>query len=159
SQVKLLRLLQDGSYYPLGSDHVRQSRARVVVATNVDVLDAVAKGTFRRDLYYRLRTHHLQLPPLREREGDLRPLVEAFAKKAARALKKPLPSIPPALYQLLNTYRFPGNLRELEAMVFDAVARHQGTVLSLQSFREIVTVPEGEEVLAFTVDAASGAAG
>jgi two-component system, NtrC family, nitrogen regulation response regulator GlnG len=139
SQVKLLRLLQDGSYYPLGSDQARQSRARVVVATNVNVLESVAKGTFRKDLYYRLRTHHLQLPPLRDRAGDLQPLVEAFAKKAARALKKPVPAIPPALYQLLNTYNFPGNLRELEAMVFDAVTRHQGTILSLQSFREVVT--------------------
>jgi DNA-binding NtrC family response regulator len=141
SQVKLLRLLQDGSYYPLGSDQARQSRARVVVATNVDVLGSVARGTFRKDLYYRLRTHHLQLPPLRERGGDLPPLVEAFVRKAAKALKKPVPAIPPALYQLLNTYSFPGNLRELEAMVFDAVARHQGTILSLQSFREVVSTP------------------
>ncbi len=145
SQVKLLRLLQDGSYYPLGADQARQSRARVVVATNVDVLGGVARGTFRKDLYYRLRTHHLQLPPLRERAGDLQPLVEAFAKKAAKALKKPLPSIPPALYQLLNTYSFPGNLRELEAMVFDAVARHQGTILSLQSFRELLNTRPDDE--------------
>ena len=162
SQVKLLRLLQDGSYYPIGSDQARHSRARVVVATNVDVLDAVAKGTFRRDLYYRLRTHHLQLPPLREREGDLRPLVAAFVRKAARALKKPAPSIPPALYQLLNTYRFPGNLRELEAMVFDAVARHQGTVLSLQSFRDVIAAGGDEESVpataaAVAVDGASSA--
>jgi DNA-binding NtrC family response regulator len=141
SQVKLLRLLQDGSYYPLGADQPRQSRARVVVATNVDVLDAVAKGTFRKDLYYRLRTHHLQLPALRARTGDLPLLVESFVKKAAKTLKKPAPSIPPALLQLLNTYSFPGNLRELEAMVFDAVARHQGTILSLQSFRDVIASP------------------
>jgi two-component system, NtrC family, nitrogen regulation response regulator GlnG len=116
----------------------------VVVATNVDVLGGVAKGTFRKDLYYRLRTHHLQLPPLRERSGDLKPLVEAFVKKAAKALKKALPSIPQALYQLLNTYSFPGNLRELEAMVFDAVARHQETILSLQSFRDVLNVRPDE---------------
>ena len=144
SQVKLLRLLQDGSYYQLGADQPRQSRARVVVATNVDVLDGVAKGTFRKDLYYRLRTHHLQLPPLRARDGDLPMLVDTFVKKAAKALKKAVPSIPPALYQLLGTYSFPGNLRELEALVFDAVARHQGSILSLQSFRETIAGVTGE---------------
>jgi DNA-binding NtrC family response regulator len=142
SQVKLLRLLQDGSYYPLGADSPKRSRARVVVATNVDVLEGVAKGTFRKDLYYRLRTHHVQLPPLRARTGDLPLLVESFVKKAARTLKKPVPAVPPALMQLLDTYRFPGNVRELEAMVFDAVARHQqGNVLSLASFRELVLGP------------------
>jgi DNA-binding NtrC family response regulator len=141
SQVKLLRLLQDGSYYSLGADQARQSRARIVVATNVDLVAAVAQGTFRKDLYYRLRTHQLQLPPLRARTGDLPLLVETFVKKAARTLKKPVPSIPPALLQLLGTYPFPGNLRELEAMVFDAVARHQGTILALQSFRDAMALP------------------
>jgi DNA-binding NtrC family response regulator len=145
SQVKLLRLLQDGSYYALGADQARQSRARIVVATNVDLVAAVAQGTFRKDLYYRLRTHQLTLPPLRERAGDLPLLVETFVKKAARALKKPVPSIPPALLQLLGTYSFPGNLRELEAMVFDAVARHQGTILALQSFRDVMALPPGVE--------------
>jgi len=145
SQVKLLRLLQDGSYYALGADQARQSRARIVVATNVDLVAAVAQGTFRKDLYYRLRTHQLTLPPLRDRAGDLPLLVETFVKKAARALKKPVPAIPPALLQLLGTYGFPGNLRELEAMVFDAVARHQGTVLSLQSFRDVMALPPGIE--------------
>jgi DNA-binding NtrC family response regulator len=138
SQVKLLRLLQDGTFYPLGADRPRQSRARVVVATNCDVVRAVAAGSFRKDLYYRLRTHHLNLPPLRERLGDLTLLVNHFADNAARALGKPVPSVPLALYQLLRTYSFPGNLRELEGMVFDAVARHQGAIISLQSFKEAI---------------------
>ena len=71
SQVKLLRLLQEGTYYPLGADRPRQSRARVVVATNRDVVQDVHAGTFRKDLYYRLRAHHVQLPPLRARRDDL----------------------------------------------------------------------------------------
>jgi DNA-binding NtrC family response regulator len=70
SQVKLLRLLQDGSFYPLGADRPRQSRARVVVATNADVMQAVGAGRFRKDLYYRLRTHHVHLPPLRSRKAE-----------------------------------------------------------------------------------------
>jgi two-component system, NtrC family, nitrogen regulation response regulator GlnG len=138
SQVKLLRLLQDGTFYPLGADRPRQSRARIVCATNCDVVQKVSAGTFRKDLYYRLRTHHLHLPPLRARTGDLPLLVHHFVDKAARVLSKAAPTVPLALYQLLNTYSFPGNVRELEALVFDAVARHQGTTLSLQSFKEAI---------------------
>ena len=136
SQVKLLRLLQDGSYYPLGADRPRQSRARIVVATNHAVADDVRAGKFRKDLYYRLRTHHLHLPPLRARRSDLPLLVNDLVEKAARTLGKPAPSVPFALHQLLGAYGFPGNVRELEAMVFDAVARHQGATLSLQSFKD-----------------------
>jgi DAHL domain/Sigma-54 interaction domain/Bacterial regulatory protein, Fis family len=138
SQVKLLRLLQDGSYFPLGADRARQSRARVIVATNADVAQRVAAGSFRRDLYFRLRTHHLQLPPLRNRLGDLPLLVNHFVSSSAQLLGKTPPAVPPALYSLLKTYSFPGNIRELEAMVFDGVARHEGTVLSLQSFRDAI---------------------
>jgi two-component system, NtrC family, nitrogen regulation response regulator GlnG len=136
SQVKLLRLLQEGTYYPLGADRPRQSRARVVVATNRDVVQDVQVGTFRKDLYYRLRAHHVQLPPLRARRDDLPLLVTHGLAKAAAALHKPVPTPPLALYQLLTTYAFPGNVRELEAMIFDAVARHQGGSLSLQAFKD-----------------------
>lgn len=136
SQVKLLRLLQEGTYYPLGADRPRQSRARVVVATNRDVVQDVHAGTFRKDLYYRLRAHHLHIPPLRARREDLPLLVTHGLAKAAAALHKPVPTPPPALYQLFNTYAFPGNVRELEAMLFDAMARHQGGSLALQAFKE-----------------------
>lgn len=139
SQVKLLRLLQDGSYYPLGADRPRQNRARVIVATNCDVVKAVAAGTFRRDLYYRLHTHHLELPPLRARLEDLPLIINHFIDKAAEALNKTVPPIPIALYQLLKTYAFPGNVRELEGMVFDAIARHEGGTLSLHSFRSAIS--------------------
>jgi DNA-binding NtrC family response regulator len=140
SQVKLLRLLQEGTYYPLGADRPRQSRARVVVATNRDVVQDVHAGTFRKDLYYRLRAHHVQIPPLRARRDDLPLLVTHGLAKAATALHKPVPTPPLALYQLLNTYAFPGNVRELEAMLFDAVARHQGGSLALQAFKDAMGV-------------------
>jgi two-component system nitrogen regulation response regulator GlnG len=139
SQVKLLRLLQDGTFYPLSADRPRQSQARFICATNGDAAQGVRAGTFRKDLYYRLRTHHLHLPPLRARRGDLPLLVHHFVDKAARVLGKTAPTAPLALYQLLNTYNFPGNVRELEALVFDAVTRHQGTILSLESFTEAIT--------------------
>jgi DNA-binding NtrC family response regulator len=136
SQVKLLRLLQDGTYYLLGADRPRQSRVRIVCATNGDVVQGVSAGTFRKDLYYRLRTHHLHLPPLRAHSGDLPLLVKHFVDQAAGILGKASPAVPLALYQLLNTYSFPGHVRELEALIFDAVARHQGTTLALRSFKE-----------------------
>jgi DNA-binding NtrC family response regulator len=146
SQVKLLRLLQEGTYYPLGADRPRQSRARLVVATNRDVVQDVHTGTFRKDLYYRLRAHHIQLPPLRARREDLALLVNHYLARVAAALHKPVPIPPLALYQLLNIYAFPGNVRELEAMVFDAVARHQGGTLSLQAFKDAMGA--GQSLLA-----------
>jgi DNA-binding NtrC family response regulator len=136
SQVKLLRLLQEGTFYPLGSDRPKQSRARVVVATHCDVRRDVDLGKFRKDLYFRLRTHHIQLPPLRGRVEDLPHLINYFVEKAAQTLGKPVPNVPVALYQWLRNYSFPGNIRELEGMVFDAVARCQGNVLPLQSFKD-----------------------
>jgi DNA-binding NtrC family response regulator len=149
SQVKLLRLLQDGSFYPLGADRPRQSRARIVCATNGDVTQGVSAGTFRKDLYYRLRTHHLHLPPLRTRTGDIPLLVQHVVDKAAQTLGKAAPTVPLALYQLLNTYPFPGNVRELEGLLFDAVARHQGSILSLHSIKEAIgdTLPSMETEL------------
>lgn len=136
SQVKLLRLLQEREYYPLGEDQPRISNARIVVATNVDLRSALETGQFRQDLYYRLRPHHVQIPPLRERIDDIPALVEMFVDKAAAELDDTPPAIPVALYQLLKTYNFPGNVRELEGMVFDAVARQTSGVLALQSFRQ-----------------------
>jgi len=136
SQVKLLRLLQQRQYYPLGSDQPRTSMARIVVATNRDVAELMKEGRFRKDLFYRLRGHHIHLPPLRNRKQDLSLLVNYFLEKSAETLEKAVPTVPMALYSLLKAYAFPGNIRELEAMAHDAVARHQGHVLSLRSFKE-----------------------
>ncbi len=150
SQVKLLRLLQDGEYYPLGSDKVKQMNARVVVATHADLDARMAKGEFRRDLYYRLLAHHVHLPPLRERKDDLPLLLDYFLKVAAEKLGKKKPTAPRELVVLLSTYHFPGNIRELESMIYDAVSLHQGKTLSMKSFLERIEgaqVPEPEHDL------------
>ena len=141
SQVKLLRLLQDRTYYSLGSDHLQRSTARIVVATNCDLPAAIIEKTFRKDLYYRLRAHQVNLPALKDRKQDLPLLLNHFVEKACDSLDKNIPAIPQELYILLGNYSFPGNVRELETMVFDAVARNQANVLSQQSFKEII----GEE--------------
>jgi DNA-binding NtrC family response regulator len=136
SQVKLLRLLQDGTYRALGADEYRRSRARIIAATNRDVLTDVEAGRFRRDLYFRLKTHHLHLPPLRSRMSDLPMLLGHFIAKEAAEHGKAAPEIPTSLIQLLRTYGWPGNVRELKGMCIDAMARHEGTMLSLRSFRD-----------------------
>jgi len=135
SQTKLLRLLQEGEYYPLGSDRVQLSRARVVAATNADLEDRQSKGSFRKDLFYRLMTHWVALPPLRERPEDLPLLVEHFVREAAVCFGKTTPEIPPDLFALLQTYSFPGNVRELQSLVFDALGRLEGRSLPLDAFR------------------------
>jgi PAS domain S-box-containing protein len=136
SQLKLLRLLEDGQYYRLGDDTAKTSKARTVVATNRTIESLMTDGTFRDDLFFRLRTHHVHLPALRERKADIPLLVSHFLKRSAEALGKKIPVPPPELFTLLATYHFPGNVRELEAMVHDAVGRHKGGVLSTESFRE-----------------------
>jgi DNA-binding NtrC family response regulator len=135
SQVKLLRLLQEKEYYPLGADRPAASRARVVVATNHSLEERIAEGAFRKDLYYRLCAHRVELPPLRERTEDLPLIFEAFLEEASQALRKPKPPYRPELITHLSVYHFPGNVRELKAMVFDAVARHKGGNITIASFR------------------------
>jgi two-component system nitrogen regulation response regulator GlnG len=138
SQLKLLRLLQEQCYYPLGADQPKQSSARIVVATNRDIQQCVERGEFRKDLYYRLRAHHIRIPPLRERKQDIPLLIHHLIHKAALALGKNPPTYPPELERLMKNYHFPGNVRELEGMLFDAVTRHKGGMLSMQSIRDTV---------------------
>lgn len=133
SQVKLLRILQEGRYYPIGSDIPRLSNARFIVATNRNIEAMVQNGEFRRDLYYRLQTHCIHIPPLRERRDDIPLLTEHFISKACATLQKKVPAVPPELFILLSNYPFPGNIRELEGMIFDAISRHQKGILSLDA--------------------------
>ena len=123
-QVKILRLLNNGEYYPLGSDVAKQSDARIVVATNQDVHVMRESGSFRKDLYFRLNAHHVHLPPLRDRKDDLPILIEHFLIKASETLNIKKPTAPKELRTLLGTHNSPGNIRELESMIFDAVSRH-----------------------------------
>ncbi len=142
SQVKLLRLLQEGEYYPLGSDVPKRLCARVIAATHADLAVREREGSFRRDLFFRLRTHHVTIPPLRERPEDIAPLLEHFLAEAATTLGKRKPTPPPELAALLATYPFPGNVRELSAMVYDAVSLHSGRMLSMESFKRHIGVTE-----------------
>ena len=135
SQVKLLRLLQDGEYLPLGADVAKRSDARILVATNQDLEAARNSGRFRKDLYYRLCGHHIHIPPLRDRREDLPVLLDHFLEKAAKGLGKKKPTPPDELIKLLAVYHFPGNVRELESMVYNAVSLHGAGKLSMEAFK------------------------
>jgi DNA-binding NtrC family response regulator len=136
SQVKLLRLLEDKRYLPLGATRFESADVKIVAATNRPLKAEVDSGRFRKDLFYRLDTHHITLPPLRERKSDIPLLLEHFTKRAALSLKRNPPIIPAELHSLLANYDFPGNIRELESLVYDAVSQCRGTRLSLETFRE-----------------------
>jgi DNA-binding NtrC family response regulator len=139
SQVKLLRLLQEKEYMPLGQDSNRKSNARIITSTHVDLWEMQENKTFRKDLHYRLRTHRITMPPLRERKEDLNLLVEHFVQKASESLKKRKPRIPHDLFPLLENYNFSGNIRELQAMIFDGIAQSSSVTLPLHSFREHIS--------------------
>jgi transcriptional regulator with PAS, ATPase and Fis domain len=145
SQIKLLRLLQEKEYMPLGRDIHRTSSARIIASTHVDLWDLQQKELFRQDLHYRLRTHRVTLPPLRERKEDLAALVDHFVQCAAETLKKKKPHVPHELVGLLEAYNFPGNIRELQAMVFDAIAQNVNGILPLSVFRNHIARVRLEE--------------
>jgi DNA-binding NtrC family response regulator len=138
AQIRLLRLIQEQEYYRLGSDTPAKSQARIVVATNRDLKKAMLQGSFRKDLYYRLFAHQICLPPLRSRQDDLPLLLDSFIGFAAQSLGKPAPGYPRELITLLQSYPFPGNLRELQAMVYEAVARCAGPKLGLERFKDLI---------------------
>ncbi|MCP3888894.1 MAG: sigma-54-dependent Fis family transcriptional regulator [Desulfobulbaceae bacterium] len=144
SQIKLLRLLQEGEYYQMGSDRVQRTNARIIVATNHDLKAKQKSGEFRKDLYYRLRAHLIDIPPLRKRKNDIPLLLDFFLQEAAKDFDKNKPTIPKQLYTLLKSYHFPGNIRELKAMVYDAVGTHKEKVLSMSLFKKNMDLEEPE---------------
>jgi len=137
SQVKLLRLLQDGEYYPVGSDQLKRTNTRFALATNQDLAEKQRHGQFRNDLFYRLQTHRIHVPPLREHKEDISLLIEYFAEQAAQEIGITKPDIPRQIVTLLMQYDFPGNVRELRSMVFDAVSRDRAA-LSVAGIRSII---------------------
>lgn len=123
-QAKLLRVLQEETFYPVGSNQIKKVDVRIVAATNVDLEKAVAEGRFREDLYYRLKVIRIDLPALRERVEDIEPLVIYFKEKYDKANEKRI------LYKTLDflkAHRWPGNVRELENMIHGLIALGDGS--------------------------------
>jgi DNA-binding NtrC family response regulator len=145
SQIKLLRLLQEHEYRSVGSDIAKRSNARIITATCKSLETLRTSESFRKDLFYRLHMHHINLPPLRLRKGDLEMLTKAFLAEAAQEMKKNIPAVPNELWVLLRMYHFPGNVRELRSMVFDAMSTHVGSTLSLNRFKAAIGIVSGDE--------------
>jgi DNA-binding NtrC family response regulator len=132
-QVKLLRFIEEKEFRALGSDEVRASDARIIIATNVDLDQRLREGRFREDLFYRL-TYRIDLPPLRERREDIPLLVHHFVAQCAASAGWETPEVPEALAVLLGVYPFPGNVRELKNMVENACSRCRSGTLTAASF-------------------------
>ncbi len=133
-QVKLLRVLQEGTFYPLGGTTPVEVDIRVVAATNIDLESAVKSGAFREDLYYRLNVIQINLPPLRDRRDDIMLLAAHFLKKYAGDQGKSIDSFSPEAIGHLTRCDWPGNVRELENAVEHAVAMCPGGVLEPMHF-------------------------
>jgi DNA-binding NtrC family response regulator len=129
-QSKLLRVLQEGEYFRVGSTEKRGSDVRIIACTNRDLADEIEKGRFRRDLYYRLNICSVYLPPLRDREGDVELLADYFLQKHNRMNDKSITFIEQDVFDLLEMYDYPGNVRELENIIAEAVVVETGRTLT-----------------------------
>jgi transcriptional regulator with PAS, ATPase and Fis domain len=133
-QIKLLRVLQESEFKPVGSNETRKADVRVIAATHRDLAKAVASGAFREDLYYRLKVISIELPPLRERMEDLPDLVGHFLARYAEKNKKGVSHVSDEAMRLIRSYAWPGNIRELEHAIERAVAMTNTNVLFPEDF-------------------------
>jgi DNA-binding NtrC family response regulator len=136
-QAKLLRVLQEREFEPLGSERTERVDVRVIAATNRDLRQLVTEGKFQEDLYYRLNVIPIHIPPLRERREDIRVLVEHFVRKHAQRIGRRYDRIEDPVFALLEGYDWPGNVRELENSVERAVVLSRGPVLGV----DVVSIP------------------
>ena len=128
-QVKLLRVLQDKEVFMVGARQPIKVDVRIIVATNKDLIDLIKKGEFREDLYYRLNVVAIEIPPLREREGDILLLIQNFAVKFAKELGKSKPNFSENALQALRSYYWPGNVRELENIIQRLILMSESEVI------------------------------
>jgi DNA-binding NtrC family response regulator len=128
-QTRFLRVLQEREYRPLGSTQTMKADFRAIASTNRPIAQALAENRLRSDLYYRLNTFQIEVPPLRKRKQDIPPLIAAFVRQFAQQLGKPEPHISPEAFQKLLDYSWPGNVRELQnAMEYAVVLARNGTI-------------------------------
>jgi two-component system response regulator GlrR len=129
-QAKLLRVLEERCFYPIGSEKLVEVDVRVIVATNKDLEEEVKKGLFRSDLFYRIHVIPIYLPPLRERKEDIPPLVEHFLTRLSQQMKKDIKGVTPEAMRKLMLHDWAGNVRELENTLEYAAAMTREDVLT-----------------------------
>ncbi|MDA8125124.1 MAG: sigma-54 dependent transcriptional regulator [Deltaproteobacteria bacterium] len=143
-QAKVLRVLQERQFYPVGSEKLVEVDVRVIVATNKDLEEEVKKGLFRTDLYYRIHVIPIHLPPLRERKEDIQPLVEHFLKRFNQHMKKEVKGVTAEAMKKLLLYDWPGNVRELENTIEFAMAMTQLDYITEDYVLQSKTLPADE---------------
>ena len=154
TQVRLLRVIQEREFTPLGDTSPRRVDVRIVAATNIDLKEAVKQGTFREDLYYRLSVVPIELPPLRDRREDILPLAQHFIRKFNEENGRSVSEhIAPEVLALLEAYSWPGNVRELENAIERAVVIAPGQEITRECLRTEISNPQA--VPAFTTEGAS----
>ncbi|WP_342640804.1 sigma-54-dependent transcriptional regulator [Rhodoligotrophos ferricapiens] len=144
-QVKLLRAIQEGEIDPVGARKPVKINIRIISATNRDMIDMVKRGAFREDLYYRLNVFPIMVPPLRERLADIPPLVEHFIVRFAAEEGRKIRGISPRALAMLQSYSWPGNVRQLENAVFRAIVLCEGDMLEVDDFPQIAAQVKGYE--------------
>jgi len=128
-QTRFLRVLQEREYRPLGSTQTMKADFRAIASTNRPIPEALAENRLRSDLYYRLNTFQIEVPPLRKRKEDIPPLIAQFVKQFSQQLDKPEPDVSPDAFQKLLDYSWPGNVRELQnAIEYGVVLARQGAI-------------------------------
>ena len=128
-QTRFLRVLQEREYRPLGSTQIMKADFRAIASTNRSIPGALAENRLRSDLYYRLNTFQIEVPPLRKRKEDIPPLIGQFVREFAQRLGKPEPDVSPDAFQKLLDYAWPGNVRELQnAIEYGVVLAQQGVI-------------------------------
>jgi formate hydrogenlyase transcriptional activator len=150
-QPKLLRVLQEQEFEPLGSTRTHQVDVRLVAATHQNLVEMVKRNEFRSDLYYRLNVFPISLPPLRERREDIPALVEHFVEIYARRMNKQIEHIPPETMSSLVSYQWPGNIRELQNFIERSVILTSGNVLH-PPLANLKSAPESESLGAITLE-------
>ena len=131
TQVKLLRVLQEQEFEPVGSNRTIKVNVRIIAATNRDLEKAVQSGGFRSDLYYSLNVIPLRVPALRNRRSDIPEMVMAFLQQSAKRMGKPVQSVSRETLRLLVDYSWPGNIRELQNVIERGVVLSKGSILKL----------------------------
>ena len=134
AQVKLLQVLQDGTYNCVGSEKIMATNARIITATNSNLKKMTEDGDFRKDLYYRLNVFPIEIPPLRKRKEDILLLIQFFLKKLSKDLQKDIHEVHPQVKEALEKYSWPGNIRELENLLERAYILETSEVLTPESF-------------------------
>jgi DNA-binding NtrC family response regulator len=134
AQIKLLQVLQDGSFSRIGGETAIETNARVIAATNEDLKALCDEGRYRKDLYYRLNVFPIEIPPLQERIEDLPDLIDRFLERMNREFQKHITGIHPEVLRALSRYGWPGNVRELENLVERAYILENSTTLTPESF-------------------------